>query len=333
MKSQNSQKNEDRNIFLVFVAILVVIGLAYFVYPKLHSDAKDIESVNNVVETFGKRMQDVNLKIEDQDVLSLTIEKEYGDLVISPDLLVDWLRDPSSAPGTQVSSPWPDHIEILSTEKQENGSYEVKGNVVQITSNELSDICIKDRENPACVITDYSVKQAIDIIVEKNREEGLPWLISKVTFGDFDINEYSGWERIQNDEVGFFYKYPKKIANNYVLTNENWLPQIIVDSFVKDFNCDITKKGNKTKEIVTKTSINNNDYCVTTKTLSQAGTNTNDYNYQTFSSDKGLISVLFSLDYVQCSTLGKDVQEDCKSTQKMVNIDNMVDKIVRSIEL
>ena len=57
------------------------------------------------------------------------------------------------------------------------------------------------------------------------------------------------------------------------------------------------------------------------------------YNYQTFSSDKGLISVLFSLDYVQCSTLEKDVQEDCKSTQKMVNIDNMVDKIVRSIEL
>ncbi|MGH7446056.1 MAG: hypothetical protein ACRELT_00755, partial [Longimicrobiales bacterium] len=61
----------------------------------------------------------------------------YGALV-TPALLEAWLADTGSAPGRQVSSPWPDRIDVRSVEDTGGGECRVEGDVVYITSADTS---------------------------------------------------------------------------------------------------------------------------------------------------------------------------------------------------
>ena len=89
--------------------------------------------VYSVVEDFGSRLQRVSL-------LSPTVEEdmrqEYADLV-SPELLEQWIFDPSSAPGRLTSSPWPDRVDIHSVESVSDTRYAITGEIVEITSTEV----------------------------------------------------------------------------------------------------------------------------------------------------------------------------------------------------
>ena len=61
------------------------------------------------------------------------IRKAYGDLV-APDTLTEWIASPASAPGRQVSSPWPERIEIASSNASEDRA-SIRGNIVEMTSS------------------------------------------------------------------------------------------------------------------------------------------------------------------------------------------------------
>ena len=50
-------------------------------------------------------------------VVKKSMTDNYSEFV-TPELLSKWESDPKNAPGRLVSSPWPDHIEILSVEKR-----------------------------------------------------------------------------------------------------------------------------------------------------------------------------------------------------------------------
>ena len=65
------------------------------------------------------------------------MEELYTGLA-SPALLNAWLADPMSAPGREVSSPWPDHIEVTAVERIDADRYRVEGFVVELTSYELT---------------------------------------------------------------------------------------------------------------------------------------------------------------------------------------------------
>jgi len=97
--------------------------------------AHEEQDVRKLVEDFGKELQKVSL-LAPEDLLIQSIKENYGSF-ITPDLLQKWLDDPQSTPGRMVSSPWPDHIDILDMEMNDKNQYTVNGEIVEVTSTEL----------------------------------------------------------------------------------------------------------------------------------------------------------------------------------------------------
>jgi hypothetical protein len=89
--------------------------------------------IKSVVENFGKRLAMVSLQsaLAPQD-----IKDQYSEFV-SPVLLEFWMNNVSKAPGSVVSSPWPDRIEVTSLTKTASDKYVVTGSVVEITSVDM----------------------------------------------------------------------------------------------------------------------------------------------------------------------------------------------------
>jgi len=92
------------------------------------------EKVLNIVNNFGSKLQLVSL-LAPEDTLKKSMQENYGSLV-SDALIEKWIKDPLNAPGRLTSSPWPDRIEILSISKLSGDAYEVKGEIIEITSQE-----------------------------------------------------------------------------------------------------------------------------------------------------------------------------------------------------
>lgn len=98
-----------------------------------NNSAEEAE-IQDLVENFGKRLQDVSLQSPDA---AQEIQKQYAEFV-SPALLKMWMNDVLKAPGRIVSSPWPDRIEITTLSKEGSDRYEITGFVVEITSTEIA---------------------------------------------------------------------------------------------------------------------------------------------------------------------------------------------------
>jgi len=102
-------------------------------HPRNVSASDEEGAVRYVVESFGRRLQNVSLQSPN---VAQAIREQYAEFV-SPELLEAWAKDVSKAPGRVVSSPWPDRIEITALVKEGADKYAVTGFVVEITSIEL----------------------------------------------------------------------------------------------------------------------------------------------------------------------------------------------------
>jgi hypothetical protein len=87
-----------------------------------------------VVERLGARLRRVSLLAPDS-VVDREIRTAYASLV-TPELLQRWLAEPARAPGREVSSPWPERIEVRSVTAEGEGTCRVAGEVVYVTSAE-----------------------------------------------------------------------------------------------------------------------------------------------------------------------------------------------------
>ncbi len=135
--------------------------------PQQTGEAEE-DAVVKIVESFGKKLQTVSL-LAPKDILEKSMKENYGEFV-SQALIAKWISDPLNAPGRLTSSPWPDRIEILSIDKLSENEYEVKGEIIEITSTEN-------------VNDGVAAKRPITLVVKKvdNR-----WLIDDVTLGDYE---------------------------------------------------------------------------------------------------------------------------------------------------
>lgn len=88
-------------------------------------------SPGGVVERFGERMKQVSTTAP-KDAAAESIHKAYEGLV-RRELLETWAAAPEKAPGRQVSSPWPDRIEVKAT-SVEGTHASVDGELVEATS-------------------------------------------------------------------------------------------------------------------------------------------------------------------------------------------------------
>jgi membrane-bound inhibitor of C-type lysozyme len=92
----------------------------------------DKQAIKKVVSGFGSRLQRVSLLASDA---SHTIAQVYAPYV-TPQLLSQWTKDPSDAPGRTTSSPWPDHF-IINHIQPSGVGYMVNATLVLMTSNEI----------------------------------------------------------------------------------------------------------------------------------------------------------------------------------------------------
>lgn len=89
--------------------------------------------IEDVVRAFGSKLQLVSL-LAPASAVEQSMRQHYAPFV-APSLLEKWIKDPASAPGRRVSSPWPDRIEIQSVTRQGADRAVVDGEIVEITSD------------------------------------------------------------------------------------------------------------------------------------------------------------------------------------------------------
>ena len=130
-------------------------------------DEADMKAVTNVIEGFGKKLQEVSL-LAPKEVLEKSMKESYSDFVTS-ELIAKWISDPTNAAGRLTSSPWPDRIEILAVEKSSGNEYKVDGEIIEVTSIEKEEGGI-------------AAKRLITLAIKKidNR-----WLINDVKLGEY----------------------------------------------------------------------------------------------------------------------------------------------------
>ncbi len=126
-----------KKIFIAISIIIVVGGAgAYFWYQHkaVQREQANEAAVKNAVENFGSVLKNVSLL--DPNAIS-EMDSTYKNYA-APALLAQWENNPSQAPGRLVSSPWPDSIQITAIQKIGNNSYEVDGDVIEMSSQNLA---------------------------------------------------------------------------------------------------------------------------------------------------------------------------------------------------
>lgn len=198
--------SKNTKILLIIFGAVVLAGIFYlaqlkFFIPK--ADAAEAQAVRNTVENFGNALKNVS-------VLSPTaaqdINTSYNNFV-APTLLSRWENDPSKAPGRFTSSPWPDRIEVVGVNKLPGNSYEVSGNVVEMTSQEAA-----NGGNAG----EYPI---IAEVIRINNK----WLIA--SFNGYP-NATTESIEYQNAQYGFLFSLPQSWAG-YSIISQEWNGQIL----------------------------------------------------------------------------------------------------------
>jgi len=167
---------------------------------KTDNPDSDQAVVTKLVEDFGKRLKNVSL-LAPEDAAAKSIKDNYADYV-SSSLLAQWQNDPKNAPGRLTSSPWPERIDIILTEKLSDSQYQVKGEIIEMTSVEKAN-------------GGYAAKRPVVLVVEKADNN---WLITEVkldAYGQADPTVY------QNKQYGFSFQLPESWAG-YTVISDQW---------------------------------------------------------------------------------------------------------------
>ncbi|AGL01885.1 hypothetical protein [Desulfoscipio gibsoniae] len=203
-----------KNPFLFALVLLLSVSLFGYTSGGNEADKKDElpqessqqtgesdkEAVADLVEDFGSKLQKVSLQAP-KDIVSKSMQENYSDFV-SPTLLAEWQSDPLNAPGRMLSSPWPERIEILSIEKLSEDTYEVEGEIIEITSTEK-------------VSGGVAAKWPITLVVKKidNR-----WLIDAVTLVAYEKTNSIAY---RNTQYGFSFSLPES-WKGYSIVTDKW---------------------------------------------------------------------------------------------------------------
>lgn len=168
--------------------------------PSISPSPDPEQAVRDLVGAFGDALKDVSV-IAPEEEARQSIQENYS-AYVSPQLLSQWLEDPASAPGRLVSSPWPDRIQIRSVSALSETNYEVKGEIIEVTSAEAG------TEQPAA-------KRSVVLQVAQVEGE---WRITAVELG-----EYADMDRTvyTNDRYGFRFSLPNA-WEGYAIIEDTW---------------------------------------------------------------------------------------------------------------
>jgi hypothetical protein len=160
-------------INFLIVIIAIAVGIFLYTSPR-EARAPDTGSVSNEVDTairtqvvtFGSKLKNVSLLMSPADVKN-QMQEHYGSF-LTPELLSKWQSNPAAAIGRKTSSPWPDRIDVVSVTEINENTYNVEGNVIEMTNADTPPV-------PAAV---YPVSLQVE------NKNGI-WLISALTKGAY----------------------------------------------------------------------------------------------------------------------------------------------------
>ncbi|HVY72908.1 MAG TPA: hypothetical protein VG984_02580 [Candidatus Paceibacterota bacterium] len=167
----------NRNSILGVIIIILLVALGVYGYSTYKPDTSSVSSdvndsaIRATVEQFGSVLKNVSLLAPDA---SAQIQTHYAPYV-APQLLAQWAADPQNAPGRSTSSPWPDHMNVVSVTPRASGnafeSYQVEGNVVEVVSASGGGTA------PAAV---YPVSMTVE------KQNGI-WMITALSKGSYSV--------------------------------------------------------------------------------------------------------------------------------------------------
>lgn len=291
---------------ITLVAILILVGLGWYFWqegPQESRAQNDLAMVRQVVEDFGKRLQDVSLLAPQADV-ARAMQENYGPYV-APDLLARWQNDPLNAPGRLTSSPWPDRIEVASIEEVSDTEYRVQGSVIEVT-NEGGSI----NEAPT-----EALRRPITLAV-RNTAEG--WRITDVTLGAYPGD--GAWQYTEPNAQGIQFMYPTTLPTKYISAQE-WPPQVSLTTG-EEYSC--TEQDER--------MIGDRAYCTVITSEGAAGSTYRTYEYITAQGDF-LASVKFILRFPQCANYDEPQRSACATEQTTFDINGLVDRMLSSIRM
>lgn len=123
------------------------LGAAASASPATASTAGETATeaaARDVVVRFGAELKNVST-LAPADSVRDQLREHYAGLV-TPGLLQAWLADPSQAPGRDVSSPWPDAINVRQVDCASADACQVQGVVRYTTSVEIAKGGIADQK-------------------------------------------------------------------------------------------------------------------------------------------------------------------------------------------
>lgn len=174
----------------------------------VNTDQENNSEVTALVEEFGQKLQLVSLVASAND-LENSIQENYSSDV-TPGMLQQFLNDPADAPGRVAASFWPDRIDITSSEKTSDGAYQVKGNIIEVTSKGQA-------------VTDTTIERPITLEVDNTNGK---WLIASVEMGEYQQGNYILYI---NGQYGFYFQLPQSWSGFTIITDQ-WQGYSIVGS-------------------------------------------------------------------------------------------------------
>jgi hypothetical protein len=216
---------------LIIIASGVIYALRYVPpsTPSQNIQNEDIaQTVRDTVSRFGDKLKFVSL-LSPAEQFSRSMDENYGPFV-APELLVKWKSSPESAPGRTVSSPWPDRIDIVSVDPINTGTYEVHGNVIELTSQEVAGggaaatypvvIKIENRDGK-WLITDFQKSAYSDTNTEDQGAQSDKTVKLTGTFACLPHRDTSGPQTLEcafgiKTDDGFYYSLDTSPLGNIV---------------------------------------------------------------------------------------------------------------------
>jgi len=94
------------------------------------------DRIAQIVEVFGQNLKNVRTVIVPRETTEVLIDRYYTPYV-TKELIASWKRKIETTPGRELSSPWPERIEVHSVALTADGTYEVQGQVIWLAGGEI----------------------------------------------------------------------------------------------------------------------------------------------------------------------------------------------------
>lgn len=132
------------------------------------------------------------------------------------------------------------------------------------------------------------------------------------------------------DEAGFYtFRYPASLDTTYIKTQE-WPPLVnLLEG--KTFECPTAGVATAHAGQTERKNINGREYCATAQVEGAAGSTYTDYAYLTVANNQ-VIKLTFTLREPQCLNYNEPEQSKCEAEQANFDLDELVGKIVGSLE-